>query len=274
MNTSPTPKPHPFTGKTVIDGRLAWFRAEQTGADSWADTWEAQGIAAKLALARQGYLGEHERLFTRYLPQGEPILEAGCGTGRYVLALRLRGYDVIGLDYDFRTLRSIQPHLPPDVPLHNGDGFALPYATGSFGAVISLGVVEHDPDGPAAMLAELARVLRPGGVLVASLPYFNPLRRLKAALHVYPRPAHPARANFYQYALRPQDFICVLETAGFALLEWHGAGTTLGLRTELGALAAPLRQPRLRSAFNRLLGRARAVENFCGHIAFFVATRQ
>lgn len=263
-----------FTGKTVLDGRLAWFRDRHTDADAWADHWQALNFDRMLALARQGHLFDREAILLRHLPRRGCILEAGCGTGRYVLALRARGYDVIGLDYDLRTLRAARPHLPAGA-LHAGDGFALPYAAGSFSAVLSFGVVEHDRRGPEAMLCELARVLACGGVLILAVPYFNPLRRVKAALGLYPRPAAalpPER--FYQYAFRRAEFRRVLESGGFRVIAWQGGGALLGLRRELPRwLSRLLARPRLSAALNRLGGRSRLVTAAVGHQMFFVAER-
>src|SRR2546427_3960119 len=56
----------------------------------------------------------------------------------------------------------------------------LGFRSGAFDVYVSLGVVEHDPDGPAAILREAHRVLRLGGTLMLSVPYVNAARRLGA----------------------------------------------------------------------------------------------
>jgi len=58
-----------------------------------------------------------------------------------------------------------------------GDGQRLPFASGRFDTVLSLEVLEHLPD-PDRCVAELARVLAPGGTLLASVPFCTPLHAL------------------------------------------------------------------------------------------------
>ena len=58
-----------------------------------------------------------------------------------------------------------------------GDGGALPFAAGSFDTLLALEVLEHVPD-PGALVLEFARVLRPGGTLLVSVPFAAPLHQL------------------------------------------------------------------------------------------------
>jgi SAM-dependent methyltransferase len=94
---------------------------------------------------------------------------------------------------------------------------ALAVRDGTIGAYISLGVVEHDPDGPDAILAEARRVLAPGGVIVVSVPYLNGLRRLAAPyLRRRGRRLAARGGSFYQYAFSRAELMDVLRRHGFA----------------------------------------------------------
>jgi SAM-dependent methyltransferase len=93
------------------------------------------------------------------------ILDLGCGTGGVLQHLSPFG-DAIGLDpapeaAQYCRLRS--------VPMIVGSGMELPFADASFDAVLALDVIEHVPD-DVALLCEARRVLRPGGVLVVTVP--------------------------------------------------------------------------------------------------------
>jgi SAM-dependent methyltransferase len=80
----------------------------------------------------------------------------------------------------------VQEHLGMDIPvtIHGmeavdvgGSALALPFAAAEFDTVLATEVLEHVPS-PDAMLAEIARVLRPGGVLILSAPLHEPLHEL------------------------------------------------------------------------------------------------
>ncbi|MDQ3896159.1 MAG: class I SAM-dependent methyltransferase, partial [Actinomycetota bacterium] len=72
----------------------------------------------------------------------------------------------------------------------NGDAIALPFADGSFDRVIAAEVLEHVVDDRAAM-AELARVLRPGGTLAVTVPRWFPERVCWALAEEYHAPHVP-----------------------------------------------------------------------------------
>ncbi|MGQ9661174.1 MAG: class I SAM-dependent methyltransferase [Kiritimatiellia bacterium] len=113
-----------------------------------------------------------------YLPRGGMILDAGCGLGRYVEFLTRRGYRVVGVEINMQTVASalkVAPHLDVRV----GDVAALDFEPCFFDAVYSLGVLEHFAEGPIRVLHELWRVLKPGGMLLATVPSFNLVRQAK-----------------------------------------------------------------------------------------------
>jgi SAM-dependent methyltransferase len=129
-----------------------------------ADT-TAGGLAGELArLEAQADLSFAEEL--RVLRElgvtaSAPLLELGAGSGAVTRRLRaaLPGLPTVALDVDPALLGHARDAR---APLVVGDGAALPLRTGSVGAVLLRYVLQHVAD-PAAVLAEVRRVLRPGG---------------------------------------------------------------------------------------------------------------
>ena len=96
---------------------------------------------------------------------GGRILDLGCGTGGVLQHLGPFG-DAIGLD---PAVEAAQYCRRRDVPMVVGSGLELPFADASFDAVLALDVIEHVRD-DVALLQEAQRVLRPGGVLLVTVP--------------------------------------------------------------------------------------------------------
>ncbi|TDC60064.1 class I SAM-dependent methyltransferase [Streptomyces hainanensis] len=100
---------------------------------------------------------------------GHRILDAGCGSGPLSAALRDRGAVVTGIDASAGMLALARRRLGDDAALHVVDLSApLPFADGEFDDVVASLVLHYLEDwGPT--LAEMRRVLRPGGRLIASV---------------------------------------------------------------------------------------------------------
>jgi ubiquinone/menaquinone biosynthesis C-methylase UbiE len=111
----------------------------------------------------------------RYLPGKGLILDAGSGPGRYAIHLARRGYRIVAFDLVREMLEFARDKLAKAevgaqaVCLAEGNIASLPYADGAFGSVISLGApLSHiiDLQARSSAVAEMARVVKPGGVVL------------------------------------------------------------------------------------------------------------
>ncbi|GAA4417322.1 hypothetical protein GCM10023169_13300 [Georgenia halophila] len=114
----------------------------------------------------------HRRAVTRAgITAGQVVLDVGCGTGNLALAVldAVPGARVTGLDPDGRALRrAARKAVRRGVPLTLVQGYAdrLPGAQASFDHVISSLAMHHvDDDGRTGFARDVARVLRPGGMV-------------------------------------------------------------------------------------------------------------
>lgn len=112
-------------------------------------------------------------LLNKHVPSGSAVLDWGAGPGDFSAYLLLQHYKVSACEFfpppDREALESFAPGLYDFTLLEQGD--SLPYPDAVFDAVLSLGVLEHVREGGTAedlSLAELNRVLRPGGVLIVA----------------------------------------------------------------------------------------------------------
>jgi ubiquinone/menaquinone biosynthesis C-methylase UbiE len=103
----------------------------------------------------------------RLLPESARALaDLACGTGIVTQRLGRPGRSVLGLDRSAGMLEKAGTRLPGAVL--RADASALPFAPGSLDAVVIIWLLHLLPDA-APVLAEAARVLRPGGVLITTV---------------------------------------------------------------------------------------------------------
>jgi SAM-dependent methyltransferase len=135
------------------------------------------------------------------LKPGDLVLDMGAGAGRHAFEVYRRGAHIVALDYSLADLKDCSGLFSAmaqagEAPAGthwatvNGDGTSLPFADGTFDFIICSEVMEHIPD-DAAAAAELARVLKPGGLLAVTVPTFLPERICWALSDEYHAPFVP-----------------------------------------------------------------------------------
>ena len=155
------------------------------------------------------------------------VLDLGCAGGFMAEALDDRGARVTGLDPAERAVAAARAHAAAtgrDIRYDTGMGEALPYGDGAFDAVVSVDVLEHVAD-LGQVIAEVARVLRPGGVFLFDTINRNPLATLavvtvaERVIGLLPRGTHDP-AMF----IRPSELRAALRGAGLAAGPFTGLG--------------------------------------------------
>jgi SAM-dependent methyltransferase len=126
---------------------------------------------------------------------GDRVLDMGCGAGRHAFELYRRGTDVVAFDQDADELSAVADMFAAmraagEVPdgaeadVKQGDALQLPFADGEFDRVVAAEVLEHIPADEAA-IAELVRVLRPGGTMAVTVSLWLPERICWALSNAY-----------------------------------------------------------------------------------------
>jgi SAM-dependent methyltransferase len=135
------------------------------------------------------------------LEPGQLLLDMGAGAGRHAFESFRRGARVIALDYDAAELKDVAGlfaamHAEGQVPegasagVVNGDGTGLPFPDATFDRIVCSEVLEHIPDLEGAV-AELHRVLKPGGTMAVTVPTWFPEKVCWALSHEYHAPFVP-----------------------------------------------------------------------------------
>ena len=144
---------------------------------SVSKAFENQFVEIDLATAVEGCArSELTDLLNDVLPSKQPVLEAGCGSGKWMHYLKTRGIEAVGIDWS-ESLQQRSQRFDSSVQFDVGDLRALPYPDKAFGSVLAFGSIEHVIEGPGAILDEFRRVLRRDGVAVITVPYMSLAKR-------------------------------------------------------------------------------------------------
>ena len=142
-----------------------WDERARSSSDPWAPVYEG-----RLDLSNYNFVTRRDTVLRLLADAGafERILDVGCGTGDYAALSKRHGGEYHGIDFSPSMIEAARQRNAGTGYEQNfivGSGESLPYTDDSFDLMIGIGYIEYfrDPDLP---LAEIARVLRPGGTVV------------------------------------------------------------------------------------------------------------
>src|SRR3954454_23841924 len=183
-----------------------------------------------------------------YIPRlaGGSVIDLGCGTGDSVEQFRNVNPAVEWVGVDIERSPEVAARRRTDASFVTFDGVALPFEDGSFDAVYCKQVLEH-VRAPAPLLAEVARVLRPGGLFAGSTSQLEPFHSFSTS-------------NYTPYGLS-----LLLAEAGLSVVEMRAGidGLALIVNRGLGMRAWTRHWWRVESPLNRVadvFGRARRLD--------------
>ncbi|MDJ0822836.1 MAG: bifunctional 2-polyprenyl-6-hydroxyphenol methylase/3-demethylubiquinol 3-O-methyltransferase UbiG [Paracoccaceae bacterium] len=201
-------------------------RNDLTIYDAVADQWWSDDIRWVRTL--KNLVPGRMRWFDRQIDwQGKAVLDLGCAGGFMAEALARRGADVTGIDPARDALRAARAHAAGeglDIRYDEGVGEALPYADAGYDAVVCVDVLEHVADLD-TVLAEVARVLKPGGLFLYDTINRNPLARFltitmaEDVLRLLPQGTHDP-----QMFITPRELEAVMQGAGLSPQKLVGLG--------------------------------------------------
>ncbi len=195
-------------------------RDHQEQLDSYFDSRSAYWAEIYNARSVEGAIYQHRKaVVLRWidglaLPRGSKILEVGCGAGLTVVELAHRGYAVEGLDSSEAMVenalrRASEAGVGDRVRVFRGDAHSLAFEDGRFSLVLAIGVIPWI-ESPATAVAEMARVVKPGGCVVLTS---DNLARLNHLLDPRWNPALGPLRRFLKRALeraglrKPRSFV-------------------------------------------------------------------
>jgi SAM-dependent methyltransferase len=163
-------------------------------------------LVRKLARTASDWVDIQLSLIVASLRQVAPqargrLLDVGCGNKPYEVYFRPYVTEYIGIEHEatFAATAAGEQGTRPDLTY---DGDRLPFPDGSFDTVLNVQVLEHTPR-PRALVAEMARVLKSGGLLILLAPF-------QFRLHEQPH-------DYFRYSSHGLRHLC--EDAGLTVVE-------------------------------------------------------
>lgn len=218
-----------YVGKSTRSGgwRFSWARRRYWDLQSYF--WDGRLPGPQAVEQARGIV---DTLSGYLSPERPSILDLGCGTGMYALALAQAGFSVLGIDFAPRMLErarsKVHDRVRARLAFHQMDfneGLAFPRH--SFDAALCVYVLQYATSLP-GFLAEVARVLRPGGVFLVA-----PAR--VGSCWCQTRPLSVSKVLHLTVAVLPgprgrvqimtrRDLLAALRDAGFEVIEERDLG--------------------------------------------------
>jgi len=250
--------------------------AEEFVAGFWDDQWRDRKVN-ELRLQRLRRRDEYhflKNVIPGFGTRPLDILDCGCGMGEWTLLFTTEGHRAIGMDIASETIGHLRARHGDVFRL--GDFRKIDCPDNSYNLIINWGGIEHFEEGPAPAIREALRVLRPGGLFVATTPCHNfRLFLLDALLGRGTGPHYPLEGyRFYQYRFSRTELEGYFRACGFTHVRSriiNGAqGVSRSLDHELRWLGAWLPRPvRLGAMW---LG-GRLLRPFLGHMVICAGTK-
>ncbi len=166
----------------------------------------------------------------RYKQKNIKIVDGGSGIGRLVIYFQRKGYTVLGIEFVYSALLKAKKY-EHTLPLAQGDLRKLPFANNSFDMYLSVGVIEHDIEGPDKILQETKRILKPKGLLFISIPIMNNFYKIfkpfikfsrilfiENVLRKILRKPLISKKEFHYYLYNRSEFETIIKRNGFNIL--------------------------------------------------------
>lgn len=196
----------------TAEGFLRLTRIFNREADRWVSIYSLQSDHRRFAIfqgAVRKRVLRRRRLALELLAvrPGMSVLDIGCAHGPYARSVLEAGGEWVGVDVALRILqfraRPVGSVSQPTPPCVNAKASDLPFARGSFGGVLCVGVLNyHSLAEVCPIFDEIARVLRPGGVAVVSSLRLDPVTWVRSRLYPglpvpisVPGPVYPHRTS-------------------------------------------------------------------------------
>jgi len=214
------------------------------------------------------------------------VLDAGCGPMIWGPLIAERGASYYALDFSFDLLkrgRGIYTILNSKPVL--GNVKALPYKSNSLDLYLSLGILEHFPEGMQIPLEECTRVLKHGGVAIISVPYLNWIRLILLPFSVLKRKLirsdllrrllgkNPAPVEeFYQYAYSLYELKKWVSSVGLFVVENQPFMWEYGLTRDYRSFRKL--KKKYYHLFNGLINLSRKISSYlCAHMILIIVVK-
>src|SRR6266850_5551648 len=180
----------------------------------------------------------------KLLPRGKTLLEVGCHAGVLLDRFRGQGWSVSGVEPDGRAANFARSHYGLDVKASTLEDAGYDPAT--FDAVVMLHVIEHLDD-PAATVQAIARVLRPGGILVIETPVYDTLM-----YRLLGRRERSLSCDGHVFFYTARTLVALLERCGFETVRARRVGRTMSAGRLLWNLGVMSKSTTVQRTIDRL----------------------